>query len=180
MDFRRLGNQGVTLTGLTSSCTGGVLSFSDNLAKNVASGDVNYLEVLEMADAYVERTGLDLPEEPSAREMYPDPDSLTNPIRTLNLAEERITTIIWATGFRQDFRWLKVDAFDDKGAPIHNLGISSEPDVYFLGLPWQSRRGSTFLWGVWHDAKHVVDQIKIQRSFQQYDGSAAIIQPAAK
>ena len=37
-------------------------------------------------------------------------------------------------------------------APIHQRGVSVEPDIYFLGLPWQSRRGSTFLWGVWHDA----------------------------
>lgn len=180
MDFRRLAGEGVTLTGLTSGYSDGVLSFADDLRANIAAGDANYLEVLDMADAYVERTGLDLPEEPSARDMYPDPDSLTNPVRALNLAEEGISTIIWATGFRQDFNWLKVDAFDDKGAPIHNRGVSVEPDVYFLGLPWQSRRGSSFLWGVWHDAKHVADQIEIQRSYQRYDGSAAVMQAAVE
>jgi putative flavoprotein involved in K+ transport len=40
--------------------------------------------------------------------------------------------------------------------------------VYFLGLPWQSRRGSSFIWGVWHDAKYVADQIAIQRSYLEY------------
>ena len=68
----------------------------------------------------------------------------------------------------------------EKGAPIHQRGMSVVPDVYFLGLPWQSRRGSSFLWGVWHDAKHVADQINIQRAYQRYDGKAAIVQSAAE
>ncbi|MFA3916740.1 flavin-containing monooxygenase [Ruegeria hyattellae] len=180
MDFRRLGNEGVTLVGLTRSFDKGVLNFADDLQRNVAAGDANYLEMLDLADAYVERTGLDLPEEPEAREAYADPDSLANPLGSVDLAAEGINTIIWATGFRQDFSWIKADAFDDKGAPIHQRGVSVEPDVYFLGLPWQSRRGSTFLWGVWHDAKYIADQIAIQRAYAEYNGEAAIIKSAAE
>ncbi len=164
MDFRRLAGEGVTLLGMADGFEDGTLTFRDDLQANVAAGDANYNEMLDAADAYLDRTGLSLPEEPEARIAFPDPDCLTNPIHTVDLAKEGITTIIWATGFRQDFNWMKFDAFDDKGAPIHQRGVSVEPDVYFLGLPWQSRRGSTFLWGVWHDAKHVADQIAIQRA----------------
>ncbi len=180
MDFRRLGNEGVTLTGLTSGFDNGMLSFASDLQKNVAGGDANYKEMLDLADAYVDRMGLDLPEEPEAREEYAMPDCLSNPLSSIDLAAEGVTTIIWATGFRQDFSWLDVDAFDDRGAPVHQRGVSVAPDVYFLGLPWQSRRGSTFLWGVWHDAKYVADQIGIQRMYQDYAGEAAIIAPAAE
>ncbi|MBE1285514.1 MAG: SidA/IucD/PvdA family monooxygenase [Rhodobacteraceae bacterium] len=180
MDFRRLGGEGVTLVGLTKSFENGVLSFEDDLQKNVSGGDADYLRMLDAADAYVERTGLDLPEEPEAREAWPDPDCITNPLQSIDFAEEGIKTIIWATGFRQDFSWLKADAFDEKGAPIHQRGVSVQPDIYFLGLPWQSRRGSTFLWGVWHDAKYIADQIGIQRAYATYDGEAAIIAPAAE
>ncbi|CUK03309.1 putative oxidoreductase CzcO [Ruegeria denitrificans] len=179
MDFRRLGNEGVTLTGLTKGFENGVLSFADDLQANVAAGDANYLEMLDMADAYIERTGIDLPEDAEAREPFADPDSLTNPLTSVDFAKEGITTIIWATGFRQDFSWIKADAFDAKGAPIHQRGVSVEPDIYFLGLPWQSRRGSTFIWGVWHDAKYIADQISIQRAYADYEGEAAIIAPAA-
>lgn len=161
MDFRRLGNEGVTLTGMTQSFANGVLSFADDLQKNIAAGDANYLEMLNMADAYVERMGLDLPEEPEARAAFADPNCLTHPLTSLDFAKEGISTIIWATGFRQDFSWIKAEAFDAKGAPIHTRGVSIVPDIYFLGLPWQSRRGSTFIWGVWHDAKYVADQIAI-------------------
>jgi putative flavoprotein involved in K+ transport len=168
MDFRRLAGEGVTLVGLTDRFENGKLTFKDDLQANVAGGDANYKEMLDLADAYVARTGIDLPEEPEARKAFPDPDCLTNPIRELDLAKEGITSIIWATGFRQDFSWLKVDAFDDRGAPIHQRGVSKEPGIYFLGLPWQSRRGSTFIWGVWHDAKHVADQIAIKHAYMAY------------
>jgi putative flavoprotein involved in K+ transport len=180
MDFRRLGGEGVTLVGRTDGYDDGVLSFADDLRTNVAAGDANYFEMLDAADAYADAMGLDLPLEPEAREMFADPDSLTNPLSSVDLAAEGITTIIWATGFKQDFSWLKVDAFDERGAPIHQRGVSKEPGVYFLGLPWQSRRGSTFLWGVWHDAKFVADQISIQRAYADYQGEAAIVPSAAE
>ena len=177
MDFRRLAGEGITLTGLTERFADGVLHFADDLRANVEAGDRNYLELLDAADAYVARTGIDLPKEPSARTPYPDPECLTNPIGNLDLEREGISTIVWATGFKQDFGWIKADAFDDRGAPIHQRGVSVEPDLYFLGLPWQSRRGSTFLWGVWHDAKHIADQIAIQCAYQNYKGRAAVIAP---
>ena len=180
MDFRRLGNEGVTLLGLTDKYADGTLTFADDLKANVAAGDANYLDLLDAADAYVTQMGLDLPLEPEARDVFLDPPSLSDPISGLDLAAEGITTIIWATGYKQDFSWLKVDAFDERGAPIHQRGVSKEPGVYFLGLPWQSRRGSTFLWGVWHDAKFVADQIAIQRAYADYDGEAAIIPAAAE
>lgn len=168
MDFRRLAGEGITLTGLTESYADGVLRFAGDLRDNIAGGDANYLSMLDAADAYVARTGIDLPEEPEARRAYPDPDCLINPIRELDLAAAGVGAIVWATGFRQDFGWLRVDAFDDQGRPRHQRGVSSEPGVYFLGLPWQSRRGSTFLWGVWHDAKYLADQIAIQRNYAAY------------
>jgi len=173
MDFRRLAGEGVTLLGLTEACQDGVLTFAGDLQENIANGDADYLQMLDLADAYVARTGIDLPAEPEAHKAFPDPASLTNPIRDLDLAEEGITTILWATGFRQDFSWMQVDAFDAQGRPQHQRGVSTEPGIYFLGLPWQSRRGSTFIWGVWHDAKHVADQIAIQRQYEGYRGPGA-------
>lgn len=172
VDFRRMAANGITLVGMTKSYKNGVFDFASDLQDNIAAGDRSYLAMLDAADAYVDRTGIDLPEEPEARAFPTDPECLTNPIGELDLAKAGITAIIWATGFRQDFSWLKADAFDATGKPIHQRGVSAEPDVYFLGLPWQSRRGSTFLWGIWHDAKYVADQIAIQRNYLDYQGPA--------
>ena len=180
MDFRRLASEGVMLVGRTQSFLDGTLYFADDASTNIAAGDKNYADMLDAADAYVLASGLDLPLEPEARKAWPEPSCLSNPLRSLNLADENVTTIIWATGYKQDFSWLKVDAFDEKGAPIHQRGVSKEPGVYFLGLPWQSRRGSTFLWGVWHDAKFVADQITIQRAYADYKGEAAVVSAGAE
>ena len=116
--------------------------------------------------------GLDLPLEPEAHEIGPDPDCMTNPILALDLKKAGITTILWATGYALDFGWLKVDAFDENGRPKHQRGVSSERGIYFLGLPWLSRRGSSFIWGVWHDARFIADQIGIQRSYRAYKSPA--------
>ncbi|WP_430300112.1 flavin-containing monooxygenase [Pseudomonas frederiksbergensis] len=182
VDFRGLAHAGMTLVGLTQSFNGSTVSFQPNLAENLARGDENYRALLDAADAYIERNGLDLPEEPEARHTFPEPDCVSNPILELDLVKAGVTSIIWATGFATDYSWLKVNAFDDNGKPQHQRGVSSEPGVYFLGLPWQSRRGSSFIWGVWHDAKYVADHIAIQRSYLEYrdaDERAAETAPVA-
>ena len=171
VDFRRLAEQGMTLVGLTKSYADGVVSFNSDLADNLGQGDANYLSVLDEADAYIERNGLDLPEEHEARNIEADPQCVTDPVLELNLAQAGVSSILWATGFAVDYSWLKVDAFDEAGKPKHQRGISSEPGIYFLGLPWQSRRGSSFIWGVWHDAKYLADIISTQRNYLQYGPS---------
>jgi putative flavoprotein involved in K+ transport len=168
----RLAAQGMTLVGRTESFKDGVIQFATDLADNLTHGDNNYLSLLDEADAYITRNGLDLPEEPEARIIETDPQCVTDPVLELNLAEAGITSIIWATGFATDFSWLKVDALDEQGKPKHQRGISAEPGVYFLGLPWQSRRGSSFIWGVWHDARFLADQISIQRQYLAYNTCA--------
>lgn len=171
VDFRRLAADGITLVGRTMSHDGGVVAFAPNLAENIRKGDENFLSLLDEADAYIERNGMDLPEEPTARELGEDPHCLTDPLLELDLAAAGVTSIVWATGFTVDYSWLQVDAFDADGKPRHQRGVSSEPGVYFLGLPWQSRRGSSFIWGVWHDAAHLAENIRIQRGYLAYEPS---------
>jgi putative flavoprotein involved in K+ transport len=168
VDFRDLACSGITLLGLAGPFDNGVMRFAPDLRTNIENGDANYLSMLDEADAYVARNGLDLPEEPEARIFGPDPDCMTNPIGELHLGQAGVTSIVWAIGFAFDFGWLQVDALDEKGKPQHQRGVSAEPGLYFLGLPWLSRRGSSFIWGVWHDAKYLADQIAIQRSYLAY------------
>ena len=172
VDFRELALRGLNLVGLTRSFDNGVVSFQPDLLDNLARGDENYLALLNAADAYIERNGLDLPADPEARRVFADAECVRQPILQLDLAAAGVTTIIWATGFAVDYRWLEVDAFDANGKPRHQRGVSTEPGIYFLGLPWQSRRGSSFIWGVWHDAKYVADHIATQRSYLAYRDAA--------
>jgi putative flavoprotein involved in K+ transport len=168
VDFRELAGRGMVLVGRTASFADGVMRFAPDLTDNIARGDANYLSLLDEADAFVARNGLDLPDEPEARRIGPSPACLTDPLLELDLAGAGVTSVIWATGFAVDYGWLQVDAFDERGRPQHRRGVSPEPGVYFLGLPWLSRRGSSFIWGVWHDARYLADHIATQRHYLAY------------
>ena len=159
VDFRDFAARGMKLVGMTQGYKDGVITFAPDLAENIAEGDANYLSVLDEADAYITANKLDFPEEPEARLIGPDPECITNPILQLQLSEAGVKTIIWATGFAQDFSWMKVDTFDCDGNPLHEDGISKVPGIYFLGLPWLSMRGSSFIWGVWVDAQNLATHI---------------------
>lgn len=173
IDFRNFAASGMTLVGRTEGYAGGKLGFAGDLQRNIAEGDRYYLSLLDSADAYIARTGIDLPEEPEAREILPDPDCLADPVRELDLEAGDVASVVWATGFSRDYGWLEVDALDGDGQPAHMRGISTEPGVYFLGLPWLSRRGSSFIWGVWHDAKFIADQIAIRRAYSAHRPGSA-------
>jgi len=171
VDFRRFANNGMTLVGMTERFENGAMIFADDLAQNISNGDENLLSLLDEADDYVVRNGVTLPEDPLARELGPMPACVTDPVRQLNLQDAGIHTIIWATGYALDFSWLQVDVFDGDGKPQHQRGVTAEPGIYFVGLPWLSRRGSSFIWGVWHDAKYLADHIITQRNYQLYHES---------
>ena len=73
----------------------------------------------------------------------------------------KVNNIIWATGFKTEYPWLQIDGVLDKeGKVIHYRGISKTRGLYFIGLPWQYRRGSALLQGVGYDAKYIMTKIE--------------------
>jgi putative flavoprotein involved in K+ transport len=174
IDFRRFAERGMTLLGRIGHLNDKTLEIAPDLARNIANGDAYYLSLLDMADAYVKANKLDMPLEPEARQIGADPHCLTNPLLQLNLSDAGITSIVWATGYSLDFGWLQVDAFDEKGRPSHERGISKVPGLYFLGLPWLSRRASAFIFGVWGDAEYLADHINLQSLRSDQSSAAAL------
>lgn len=179
VDFRVLAQQGITLLGSTQSFAGQVVEFKDNLKHNLDEADSTLLAFYNEADAYIKNNGLDLPAEPQARQLLPDPECVTQPILTLNLAAQNISSVIWASGFGYDFSWLQVDTFNEFNQPIHKQGISPQRGVYFLGLPYLTGRGSSFIWGVWHDAKYIAEHIDIQRKYKDYQTDKNLLKHSA-
>ncbi|WP_353230476.1 NAD(P)/FAD-dependent oxidoreductase [Novosphingobium sp.] len=161
VDFRELAHAGVTLIGPVSGYADGKVQIAPDLAANIAAGDANYLTTLQESDAYAQREGIDLPEEPDAYTIGPDPDCLTHPLAELDLRAAGITTVVWATGYAFDFSWIDIDAdlFDAHGSPHHVRGVTAVPGLHFVGLPGLWRRASAFIWGVWHDAAYLADHI---------------------
>ncbi|KXO75873.1 FAD-dependent oxidoreductase [Brucella anthropi] len=165
IDYRLLASKGAVLVGRTEGYSDGRLTFADDLAKNIEEGNKSYLNTLDAIDRYIEYNGLELPVYPDARNLLPPTEYEKNAILELDLAEAGITSIIWAAGFKRDYSWLELDIFDEDGNPVHELGVSKEPGIYFLGLPFQSRRRSSFLFGVWYDAKYISDYIAMMQMY---------------
>lgn len=82
--------------------------------------------------------------------------------RTAGFADDSATdidTIVWATGYRADHRWLDVPGVIVDGRPRHRGGVTAVPGVSFLGLPWQPGHGSALLGFVGRDAEQTAARI---------------------
>lgn len=72
-----------------------------------------------------------------------------------------VGTVVWATGFHRDHRWVRVpEALDEHGGLRHNCGITPVPGLYVLGQPWQRTAGSALLGFVHYDAAHLAAQLR--------------------
>jgi putative flavoprotein involved in K+ transport len=72
---------------------------------------------------------------------------------------EKVAAVIWCTGFRPDFSWIRLPICGADGYPRHRRGLVGEvPGLAFVGLRYQYRIGSSLLGGVHEDAAHVVRQ----------------------
>jgi putative flavoprotein involved in K+ transport len=74
---------------------------------------------------------------------------------TLDLKAAGITTVIWATGYGFDYRWVHLPVFDDYGFPVQQRGVTRFPGLYFLGMNYLYNRKSGILLGVGEDAAHI-------------------------
>lgn len=71
-----------------------------------------------------------------------------------------VQNIIWATGYRLNYDWIHIEGFlDEQQQPIHQRGVSVIRNLFFLGLPWLSCRGSALLGWVGEDAKRLLPYI---------------------
>ncbi|MDT7659822.1 MAG: putative flavoprotein involved in transport [Pseudonocardiales bacterium] len=163
IDLRRFAREGMRLHGRLAAVTGdGTLSFGPELRANLNGADAVSEGIKDSIDAYIDANGIDAPvEERRAPVWQPGPEA-DEPYE-LDLAEAGITTVIWSTGFGRDNRWIELPIFDGRGYPTHDRGVTSQPGLYFLGLPWQHTWGSGRFSGVADDAEHLLEQIVTAR-----------------
>ncbi len=80
-----------------------------------------------------------------------------------------VANVLWCTGFRQDFSWIRPSVTGDDGWPREHLGVVEEsPGLYFVGLAFQSSFASMLIVGAGRDARHVVDHIVDTRTLQRH------------
>jgi putative flavoprotein involved in K+ transport len=72
-----------------------------------------------------------------------------------------VAAVVWATGFRPDYRWITLPVLDPQGRPVHRRGAApAVPGLYFLGLPFQYSLSSSLLGGVDADAVWIADHMR--------------------
>ena len=75
-------------------------------------------------------------------------------------SELEVDAVIWATGYRPDYSWIKLPVFDETGRVRHRRGVTDVPGLYFLGLSWQHTRGSALIGWVGDDAEFIAGELE--------------------
>jgi putative flavoprotein involved in K+ transport len=161
VDLMSLEARGVRLTGRATGASGSTVFFADDLVSYTAAADVKLARLLHRIDEYIVDAGLESEvseEEPFVPFVWPKPAPME-----IDLRSERITTVLWATGFRRRYPWLHVPVLDERGEIRHEGGITEAAGLYVLGLPFLRRRKSSFLDGVGQDALELSEHIAARR-----------------
>ena len=159
--LHRLRRDGVEPLGRLTAADGEKMRFADDLRVNIENADGFSRTFQENVDAFVARNGIDAPL-PTAGELDGEPPEgdWSVPHRpSIDLLDENVTTIVWATGFSYDFSWIGFPVRDEMGYPVTDRGATSVPGLYFMGLNWMASRKSGLLYGVGDDARHVAGHI---------------------
>ena len=158
LNLHRFARDGVVLLGHVRSAQGGRLMIAPDMKQMLAQVDQFELDALKMVDSYIARMGLNAPAEtvPQLRDGYEQEE-----VDTLNLEAAGIKTVIWATGYKFDFSFVKLPVTDEDGYPIQTRGVTDYEGLYFLGMPWLHSRKSGILFGVGDDAAYLAAHIAL-------------------
>lgn len=142
-----LAAEGVHVVGRLVGVDGARATFADDVAATIEAADRRHDRFTAAVDEFVARTGIPADvAEPRPQSVVPDAPT------EMHLQHAGISTVIWATGFHRDFRWVHAPVFDAAGEPLQRRGVTVEAGLFFLGLRWMHRRKSSFIDGVGDDA----------------------------
>jgi putative flavoprotein involved in K+ transport len=157
LDLNVLRSLGVETVGRLAVVRDGRALFSGGLRNVFALADLKMRRLLDTFDQWAREHRHD--DEIDAPERFPATGVPESARLQLDLGSGEFRTIVWATGFRPDYRWLDVPVLDSKGQLRHDGGVVDSPGLYALGLPVLRRRKSTFIHGIEDDAREVVDHL---------------------
>jgi putative flavoprotein involved in K+ transport len=156
IDLRAFARDGMRLHGRLAAIRGQQLRFAGDLRQNLDQADAVSESIKDSIDAYIGARRIEAPREDRFTPVWePSGDGPSE----IDLRDAGITTVIWATGFGRDCRWIEVPVFDGRGYPTHRRGMTSCDGLFVLGLPWQHTWGSGRLSGVADDAAYLADRI---------------------
>ncbi len=156
IDLRQRAREGMRLYGRLVGARGASLELAADLKHNLDQADAVAESIKTSIDKHIAERGLWAPEEPRYRPVW-EPESATT---SLDLTTAGISSVVWCTGFRTNYRWIELPVFDGRGYPVHRRGVTAVDGVYFLGLPWLHTWGSGRFSGVAADATYLAERIE--------------------
>jgi putative flavoprotein involved in K+ transport len=153
LDLNTLSALGVEIVGRLSAIRDGRALFSGALRNHFALADLKMERLLDTFDQWARIAGVD---DVAPSERFEPTRAPASSRLSADLRSGEFRSIVWATGFRPDYRWLDVPVLDEKGRLRHDGGIVDAPGLYALALPVLRRRKSTFIYGAADDARDVI------------------------
>lgn len=149
-------DHGVRVVGRLGRLRGTVAQFSGGLANTVKLADLKQQRLLDRFDAWAATESI--PQLPPAERFAETPVDAA-PLLELDLAREGIASILWATGYRADYDWLRLPVLDHRGRLRHEGGVVA-PGVYTLGTSLLRRRRSSYIGGAADDSHDLAEHLE--------------------
>ena len=151
IDLNSLTAVGVKLIGRLAGINDGKAQFSGSLRNLCAMSDLKMNRLLNTIDEWASDNGLDDAVDPPHR--FEPTEVESSPPLGMDLADGKIRTILWATGFRADYSYLDLPVLDRKGRLRHDGGVVEAPGMYLMGIQFLRRRKSALIDGAGDDAR---------------------------
>ena len=155
LDINALTEEGIRVAGRLVGMARHKLQFSGSLANHCKSADLKMNRLLKRFDEWADEIGI------AANEEHLEPTRLSEPLLELDVRDREISTIVWATGFKPDYSWLKLPVYDHKGGIKHDGGAVCLPGVYTLGQQLLRTRKSSYMYGATEDARFTANHIQL-------------------
>jgi putative flavoprotein involved in K+ transport len=167
LDLATLAAGGVRLVGRVRGVDGHRVRLAPDLPATVGAADRRLRRLLARIDRHIDANPETVaPESVAPESAWPSGPAepvpavaLPRPVEELDLRAAGIGSIVWATGYRRAYPWLRVPVLDALGEIRHRRGRTPVPGLYVLGQRFQHRRSSNFIGGVGRDAAFVADHI---------------------
>ena len=147
---------------------GMTVTLKPNRQMNIAVCAEAYLGLPHNVEEWLKATGKEKefkpPDDFPEPEWEPVTELLEKPgPQTLNLKEEGITNVLWATGHKPDFSWIKIDKVHEGFDAVNNKPNNLEtavPGFFFAGFHWLNTLQSGNVLGFDKDHEIIINKLR--------------------
>ena len=159
-----LSEKGLNLRGSVYSCFYNKIIFKNDLYRNLKFSDDSAINWSKRVDDFIVQKNMVTPPDKVTKDKRINRSNTTSALE-VSLLSSSVKSIIWATGFRYNFDWIKLKLTDKKGHPIQKRGVTKYKGLYFMGLQWMHSSKSAQFIGVGEDAEFIVNDIRTKYAF---------------